>query len=47
MIHALARVAEVEHGQTQEGIPSWIYGVGTFVVLMLLLLIVTRFDPNR
>ena len=47
MIHALAHMAEGELVETHEGIPEWIYGVGTFAVLMLLLLLVTRFDPHR
>ena len=47
MIHALARMAEGEFVETHEGIPEWIYGVGTFAILMLLLVIVTRFDPSR
>jgi hypothetical protein len=36
---------EAAHGS--EGIPSWIFGVVGFAVLMLLLYVVTRFDPNR
>ena len=47
MIHALVQMAEGELVETHEGIPEWIYGVGTFAVLLLMLLIVTRFDPNR
>jgi hypothetical protein len=40
-------MAEGELVETHEGIPAWAYGVGTFVVLMLMLFIVTRFDPHR
>jgi hypothetical protein len=47
VIHALARMAEGEFVETHEGIPPWVYGVGTFTVLMLMLFLVTRFDPHR
>ncbi len=30
-----------------EGLPAWVYGVAAFAVLMLLLFVVTRFNPDR
>jgi hypothetical protein len=30
-----------------EGVPAWVFGAAGLVVLLLLLFVVTRFDPNR
>ena len=48
MVHAnaLLRLAEGEFVE-EHAVPAWVYGVGTFLVLMLLLVLVTRFDPSR
>ncbi len=45
----IAVVAEgvAETSGEHHGPPAWIIGVVGFAVLMLLLLVVTRFDPNR
>ncbi len=47
MVSALVHVAEAEAAVEHHGIPPWVYGVGTFVVLALLLFVVTRFSPER
>ena len=47
MLHAITRFAEGEVIEHHEGAPAWLFGAVTFVVLMLALFIVTRFDPDR
>jgi hypothetical protein len=47
MIHAIVHFAEGEVIEHHEGVPPWVFGVGTFAVLMLALFLVTRFDPDR
>ena len=46
MLEALVR-AEEAASSGGEGVPAWVFGVVTFVVLVLLLFVVTRFNPNR
>jgi hypothetical protein len=45
-MNTLVVLAE-EAAEAHEGVPAWIFGVTGFVVLLLLLFVVTRFDPNR
>ena len=40
-------VLSEEAAEHSESVPSWVFGAVAFVVLMLLLVVVTRFDPNR
>lgn len=46
MVSTLVRLAE-GGAESHEGIPAWIFGVVGFVVLVLLLFVVTRFNPDR
>ena len=45
MMQALVRLSEESAGH--EGLPAWVFGAVAFTVLLLLLIVVTRFDPNR
>ena len=47
MVSTLVRLAEGEVVESHEGIPPWVFGITTFVVLVLLLFVVTRFNPDR
>ena len=47
MVSTWIRLAEGEIVESHEGVPSWVFGAVAFVVLLLLLVVVTRFDPNR
>ena len=47
MVSALIRLAEGEAVESHGGIPAWVFGVVGFVVLVLLLFVVTRFNPDR
>jgi hypothetical protein len=47
MTQALVRLAEDASGEGHGGVPSEVYGVVALVVLLLLLFVVTRFNPNR
>ncbi|MCU0301675.1 MAG: hypothetical protein MUF35_08765 [Candidatus Nanopelagicales bacterium] len=47
MLQSIVRFAEGEFVEEHGGIPSEVYGVVALVVLLLLLFVVTRFNPNR
>ena len=47
MVSTLVRLAEGGVVESHEGIPAWVFGVTGFVVLVLLLFVVTRFNPDR
>jgi hypothetical protein len=47
MVQALLRLAEGEVVEAHEGVPTWVFGAVTFVVLVLALFVVTRFNPDR
>jgi len=47
MVSTLIRLAEGEFVESHEGVPADVYGLVAFAVLLLLLFVVTRFDPNR
>lgn len=46
MVNAVVRLSE-EAAEGHGGIPAEIFGVVGFLVLVLLLFVVTRFNPNR
>ena len=46
MVSALVRLSE-EAAEGQEGVPPLVFGALALVVLLLLLFVVTRFNPNR
>jgi hypothetical protein len=46
MVNALVRLSE-EAAEGHGGVPAWIFGLIGFAVLVLLLFVVTRFNPNR
>ncbi len=46
MVNAIVRLSEnaaEEHG----GVPAWVFGAIAFVALLVLLIAVTRFNPDR
>jgi hypothetical protein len=45
-MHTLLHLAE-EATHESHGVPPWAYGAAALGTLLLLLVIVTRFDPNR
>jgi hypothetical protein len=47
MVQALVRVAEGAAEESHGGVPSWVFGAVGLVVLLLLLFVVTRFNPDR
>lgn len=47
MLNALVRFSEATNVEEHAGVPAWVYGVVAFVLLMVLLLAVTRFNPDR
>jgi hypothetical protein len=47
MTQALVRLAEGAAEEGHGGIPSEVFGVVGLVVLLLLLYVVTRFNPDR
>jgi len=47
MVSMLVRLSEGEVVESHGHIPAWLFGVVGFVVLVLLLLVVTRFNPDR
>lgn len=40
-------VGAAEVTAEHEAVPAWVFGLVTFLVLLLLLFVVTRFDPDR
>ncbi|MGB7982487.1 MAG: hypothetical protein WCF36_17035 [Candidatus Nanopelagicales bacterium] len=46
MVNALVRLSE-EAAEGHGGVPSWLFGVVGLGVLLLLLFVVTRFNPDR
>jgi hypothetical protein len=47
MVSTLVRLAEGEAVESHGAVPAWVFGVVGFVVLVLLLFVVTRFNPDR
>jgi hypothetical protein len=47
MVSTLIRLAEGEVVESHGHVPAWVFGVVAFVVLVLLLFVVTRFNPDR
>lgn len=47
MVSTLVRLAEGEVVESHGSVPAWVFGVVGFVVLVLLLFVVTRFNPDR
>jgi hypothetical protein len=47
MFEAVVRFSEGGAAEESSGFPPELFGVISFVVLMVLLFAVTRFDPNR
>ncbi|MCU0284096.1 MAG: hypothetical protein MUD13_09410 [Candidatus Nanopelagicales bacterium] len=47
MVQALVRLAEGAAEESHGGVPPAVFGVVGFVVLLLLLFVVTRFNPDR
>jgi hypothetical protein len=47
MVNALVRLSEGAVVEEHGGVPAWVYGVLTLVVLLVLLFVVTRFNPDR
>ena len=47
MVSTLVRLAEGEVVESHGAVPAWVFGVVGFVVLVLLLFVVTRFNPDR
>jgi len=47
MINALARLAEETAAGDHEGVPAWVFGATALVLLLAMLFVVTRFNPDR
>ena len=47
MLEALIRLAEGTRIEDEPGVPAWVFGLGAFVALVLALVVLTRFDPDR
>jgi MYXO-CTERM domain-containing protein len=47
MVHTLVRMAEGAAVEDHPGVPPWVFGAVALVVLLLLLFVVTRFNPDR
>ncbi len=47
LVAVVAEGAAETISEQHDGMPAWIVGVVGFAVLMLLLFVVTRFNPNR
>ncbi len=47
MLNALVRFSEGESVEEHAGVPPELFGVVAFVLLMVLLIAVTRFNPDR
>lgn len=47
MLEAVVRFSEGGAGEESSGVPPEVFGLISFVVLMVLLFVVTRFDPDR
>lgn len=47
MLDAVVRFSEGATGEESSGVPAELFGLIAFVVLMVLLFVVTRFDPDR
>lgn len=46
-MNTLVVLSEEAVAHSEPAVPPWVFGAVAFVVLMLLLFLVTRFDPNR
>lgn len=47
MLYALVRLEEGTRIEEHPGVPAWVFGVGMFVVLLVALFVLTRFNPDR
>jgi hypothetical protein len=47
MLNALVRLSEGELVEEHPGVPPEVYGVVAFLLLLVLLIAVTRFNPDR
>jgi len=47
MLNALVRFSEGADVEEHSGVPAEVYGVVAFVLLIVLLIVVTRFNPDR
>ena len=47
MVNGLVRLSEGALVEEHPGVPPWVYGGVALVVLLALLFVVTRFNPDR
>ena len=47
MVNALVRLSEGAAVEDHGGVPAWAFGVLALVLLLVLLFLVTRFNPDR
>lgn len=46
MVNALVRLSETA-SEEHSGVPAWVFGAIALVLLLVLLFVVTRFNPDR
>ena len=47
MVNALVRLSDGAAVEEHPGVPPWAFGALALVLLLVLLLVVTRFNPDR
>jgi len=47
MVNGLVRLSEAAVVEEHPGVPAWAYGAVALVLLLALLFVVTRFNPDR
>jgi Flp pilus assembly protein TadG len=47
MVNALVRLSEGAAVEDHGGVPAWVFGALALVLLLVLLFLVTRFNPDR
>lgn len=47
MLDTLVRFSEGAVVEEHAGVPAWVFGAIAFVLLLVLLIAVTRFNPDR
>jgi bacteriorhodopsin len=47
MVNALVRLSEGAAVEEHSGVPAWVFGTLALVLLLVLLFVVTRFNPDR
>ena len=47
MVNALVRLSEGAAVEDHAGVPPWVFGALALVLLLVLLFVVTRFNPDR